>query len=60
MIQLLLLLVVVGVLLYFLEQIPMDPWIRTLIRVVAVICVVFYLLQAFGLLNLDVPVPRLR
>ncbi len=58
MIQLLVILVLIGILLYFLNQLPVDPWMRTVIRVVAIICVIFYLLTAFGLLNLDVPVPR--
>jgi len=58
MIALILLLVIVGVCLYFLEQLPMDPTIKTVIRVVVIICVVLYLLQAFGVM--DLPVPKLR
>ena len=60
MIQLLLVLVAIGVLLYFLNQIPMDDWIRTVIRVVAIICVILFLLNAFGLLQMDIPIPKLR
>ena len=59
MIALLVLLVVVGLCLYLIETyIPMDPVIKTVIRVVVVLCVVLYLLSAFGVV--DMPVPRLR
>lgn len=60
MIELLLVLiiVIVGVVLYLLEQIPMDATIKTIIRIVAIACVVFYVLSAFGVL--DLPLPRLR
>ncbi len=59
MITLLVLLVVVGLCLYLVETyIPMDPVIKTVIRVVVVLCVVLYLLSAFGVV--DVPVPRLK
>lgn len=57
MIGLLVLLVLVGVGLYLIEQIPMDGSIKVIIRVVVILCVVLYLVQAFGLL--DVPLPRL-
>ena len=58
MIGLLVLLVLVGVGLYLIQQIPMDPVILTVIRVVVLLCVVLYLVQAFGLL--DVPLPNVR
>ncbi len=58
MIGLLVVLILVGVGLYLIEQIPMDPAIRTVIRVVVLLCVVLWLVQVFGLL--DVPVPRLH
>ena len=58
MIGLLVLLVLVGVGLYLIKQIPMDPVILTVIRVVVLLCVVLYLVQAFGLL--DVPLPKVR
>ncbi len=58
MISLLVLLILVGVGLYFIGQIPMDPAILNIIRVVAILCVVLYLIRAFGLL--DVPLPRVR
>jgi len=59
MIQLLLVLVIVGVCLYLVETyIPMSPPIKTVIRIVVVICLVLFLLRVFGVM--DVPVPRLR
>lgn len=58
MIALLLTLVIVGVALYLVEQyVPMSPPIKTVLRVVVVLLLVFYLLRAFGIG--DVPVPRL-
>jgi hypothetical protein len=56
-------LIVVGVLLWLLETyIPMDPTIKRIIQVVVIICVVLWLLNAFGLFAgmHDVQVPRLR
>lgn len=58
MISLLLVLVLVGVLLYLVGLIPMDAAILTIIRVVAILCVVLYVLAAFGVV--DVPLPKLR
>ena len=59
MIGLILVLVVVGVILYLIESyIPMDPVLKTIIRVVVVICVCLYLLSVFGVV--DVPIPRVR
>jgi hypothetical protein len=59
MIQLIILLVIAGVCLYLIENyIPMDAAIKTVIRVVVVLCLVLYLLSAFGIL--DVPIPRFR
>lgn len=58
MIQLLLLLVIVGVVLFLIEQIPMDATIKGIIRVVVIVCVVFYVLSAFGIL--DLPLPNVR
>jgi hypothetical protein len=57
MIALIVFLILVGVGLYLIEQIPMDPAIKTIIRVVVILCVVLYLVSAFGLL--DIPIPRL-
>lgn len=59
MIALIVLLVIVGVVLYLIETyIPLDPVIKTILRVVVVLCVVLYLLSAFGIV--DMPIPRLR
>lgn len=58
MVSLLLVLVLAGVLLYLLTLIPMDAAIMTLIRVVVVLLCVFYVISAFGLLN--IPLPKLR
>ncbi len=56
MIALLVFLVLVGVGLYLVQQIPMDPAILNIIRIVVILCVILYLIQAFGLL--DMPLPR--
>jgi hypothetical protein len=59
MISLIVVLVIVGVCLYLIENfVPMDATIKTIIRVVVVLCLVLYLLQAFGVV--DVPLPRVR
>lgn len=59
MIDLIIVLVIVGLCLYLIETyVPMDPAIKTVIRVVVVLCLVLWLLRLFGIL--DVPVPRLR
>ena len=58
MIGLLLMLVIVGVCLWLVETyVPLSPPIKTVIRIVVVICLVLYLLRIFGVA--DVPVPRL-
>lgn len=49
MITLLIFLVVVGVVLYLLNTlVPMDARIKTVINVVILLCVFFYILQALG------------
>ena len=55
MLSLILGLVLVGVILYFIERIPMDPTILLLIRVVIVVCVIFYLVNLFGFADLPLP-----
>ena len=58
MIALLVTLVIVGVCLFLVEQyIPLSPPIKTVIRVIVVLCLVLYLLKVFGVA--DIPVPRL-
>lgn len=58
LIEFLLVLVVVGVLLYLVETtLPIDPAIKTVIRVVVVLVVILWVIRAFlG----DIPLPRLR
>ena len=57
LIDLIIVLVVVGVLLWAVEKLPMDPAIRQIIRVVAIVVVVLWLLRIFvG----DVPLPYVR
>lgn len=52
LISLIITLVVVGVLLYLLNNyVPMDSKIKTIINVVVVIIVCIWLLQAFGILG---------
>lgn len=50
-IAILVVLIIVGVVLWGVGQLPLDPMIKTIIRVVAVIFVLLWLLQAFGLLS---------
>lgn len=58
MIQILVVLVVVGVLLYLLHAvIPMDGRIRTIIDVVVILCVCVWLLNVFGVAT---GLPRMR
>lgn len=59
MIGLLIVLAIVGVCLYLIDTyVPMDQAIKTVIRVVVVLCLVLYLLQAFRIV--DIPLPALR
>jgi len=59
MIALILVLALIGVGLYLLETyVPMAPPLRLIIRVVVVVAVILYLLQAFGIG--DIPIPRVR
>jgi hypothetical protein len=44
-------LVVIGLLMYLIDLIPMDGTIKQIIRVIIIICVVVWLLQAFGLIG---------
>jgi len=63
MISLVLTLIVVGVLLWLVNTyVPMDAKIKKILNVVVVICVVVWLLYAFGILDRsgDIQVPQLR
>jgi hypothetical protein len=58
LINVIVVLVVVGVVLYLIENyIPMSPPIRTVLRVVVVLALVVWLLQAFGIVG---PTIRVR
>jgi hypothetical protein len=58
MIGLILGLAILGVILYFIETLPMDPTIKVVIRVVVIVCVILWLLGQFGFV--DLPLPRGR
>jgi bacteriorhodopsin len=63
LVSLVLTLIVVGVLLWLVNNyIPMDSKIKRILNVVVVICVVVWLLYAFGILGRsgDIRVPQLR
>lgn len=49
MISLIVLLLIVGVALYLIGLIPMDPTVRRVIQVLVILFVVLYALQALGL-----------
>jgi len=63
LISLILTLIVIGVLLWLVNTyIPMDGKIKNILNVVVVICVVIWLLYAFGLISQvnEVKVPQLQ
>jgi hypothetical protein len=63
LINLIITLIVIGVLLWLVNTyIPMDGKIKKIINIVVVICVVVWLLYAFGILNHsgDIHVPQVR
>jgi len=63
LISLVLTLIVVGVLLWLVNAfIPMDSKIKKILNVVVVICVVVWVLYAFGILGRggDIRVPQMR
>ena len=63
LISLIITLVVIGVLLWLINTyIPMDGKIKKILNVVVVICVVVWLLYAFGILHHsgNISVPQLR
>ncbi len=56
MIQLLILLVIVGVVLFLIESyVPMSEPIKVVIRVLVVLVLCLYLLQVFGIIGPGVP-----
>jgi len=60
MIQLILILIAIGVLLWLVNRAPfIDALMKQVITWVVLVCVVLWLLTVFGLLPLaDIPVPR--
>jgi len=63
LISLIVTLIVIGVLLWLVNTyIPMDGKIKKILNIVVVICVVIWLLYAFGILHHsgDINVPQLR
>jgi len=62
MIAVVITLCVIGLLLWVINTyLPLDAKILRIINVVVVICVVFWLLNVFGVLGHgDIPVPQLR
>ena len=63
LISLVVTLIVIGVLLWLVNTyIPMDGKIKKILNVVVVICVIVWLLYAFGILNHsgDIRVPQLH
>lgn len=56
-------LIVVGILLWFVEtQLPIDGTIKKIIHAVVILVVILYLLEAFGLIGQlgSLQVPRIR
>jgi hypothetical protein len=51
LISILVAIVIVGLLLWVVGQIPMDPTVARILRVVVIVALVLWLLQAFGLLG---------
>lgn len=63
LISLIVTLIVIGVLLWLVNTyIPMDGKIKNILNVVVVICMVIWLLYAFGIINHanDIQVPRVH
>ncbi len=47
-ISLIVVLIIIGVLLWGVSQIPMPQWVRVIIQVIAIIAVVVYVAHFFG------------
>ena len=58
--SLILTLILVGVLLYLVSTIPMDPAMMTIIRVVVILAVIIWVIDEIGLLDVNLSFPRLR
>ena len=56
-------LIVIGILLYLVNQhLPMDGKIKNILNIVVVVAVILWLLSVFGLFSMihDVPVPKVN
>jgi hypothetical protein len=51
LISIIITLIIVGVVLYLVDLIPMDRTIKQIIRLIVIICVVLWLLQLFGFIG---------
>jgi hypothetical protein len=51
LISIIIALVVIGLVLYLIDIIPMDGTIKQIIRLIIIIAVIIWLLQAFGLIG---------
>lgn len=52
MIEIVFVLIIIGVVLWVVNQhVPMAPPIKTLLNVVVILCVAWWLLQKFGVVN---------
>jgi hypothetical protein len=51
LISIIIALIVIGLLLYLVDIIPMDGTIKQIIRLIVIIAVIIWLLQAFGLIG---------
>lgn len=63
MLSLVVTLIVIGILLWAVNTyVPMDAKIKNIMNIIVVICVVFWLLSAFGVFHHahDVPVPQVH
>ncbi len=61
MLSLILTLAIVGLLVYLIETyVPMAAPFKTVIRIIVVVCVILWLIQVFGLMAYDIPVPSLH
>lgn len=52
LIELAVILIIVGVALYFLKQIPMDATIATIIKVVVIVVVILWVLSVLGVFKM--------
>lgn len=55
LISVLVALILAGLALWVMSQLPLDPWIIKIARVVVIVAVVLWLLRAFGLWSGDLP-----